>query len=179
MIDLNKTTAIKEALDGDHKIIWLQAECPGEDRLWCEDKVWPECDEEPEPTSYVRGDIVASLIVEADRLRTDLAEAEAEIERRDLRECTPVERRAIEAEENEIITAGLLKETERQRDVAEADLAEAVEALVVLNTALDAFWNAPDRGPVWNIRGTVVRDLSDAQKRSASIVSKHGGKANG
>jgi hypothetical protein len=49
----------------DPERIWLQnaddARAIGEGRLWCEDKVWPECPEQNEPTEYVRADLHAKL----------------------------------------------------------------------------------------------------------------------
>lgn len=43
----------------DHERIWLEP-APGdsEGRTWCEDKFWPENEGEPEPTEYVRADLV-------------------------------------------------------------------------------------------------------------------------
>lgn len=62
----------------DHERIWLQnaddARATG-DRLWCQDKVWPECDEQQEPTEYIRADLYASRIsqqdAELERLRRE------------------------------------------------------------------------------------------------------------
>lgn len=48
----------------DPERIWLQnaddARATG-DRLWCQDKVWPECDEQQEPTEYIEAAEMASL----------------------------------------------------------------------------------------------------------------------
>lgn len=53
----------------DPERIWLQnaddARATG-DRLWCQDKVWPECDEQQEPTEYIRADLYASRISQQD-----------------------------------------------------------------------------------------------------------------
>lgn len=86
----------------------------------------------------------------------------------------------IEARDAEIASLRTdLIAMEARAIAAEQARDEAVEVLVRLNSKIDAFWNAPDRGPVWNIRGTVVQDLSDAQKRSAEIVAKHKEPSNG
>lgn len=59
----------------DPERIWLQnaedARAIG-DRLWCADKVWPECPEQQEPTEYVRADLFS-------RLERELAEARAKL----------------------------------------------------------------------------------------------------
>lgn len=65
----------------DPERIWLQnaadARATGE-RLWCQDKVWPECAEQQEPTEYIRADLYASRIsqqdAELERLRRELAD---------------------------------------------------------------------------------------------------------
>lgn len=48
----------------DHERIWLQADAgAGADRLWCQDKVWPDESDNPaegEPTEYVRADIAGA-----------------------------------------------------------------------------------------------------------------------
>lgn len=70
----------------DPERIWLQnaddARATG-DRLWCQDKVWPECEEQQEPTEYIRADLYASRIsqqdAEIERLRRELEEARAVI----------------------------------------------------------------------------------------------------
>lgn len=70
----------------DPERIWLQnaddARATG-DRLWCQDKVWPECDEQQEPTEYIRADLYASRIsqqdTELERLRRELSEAQAKL----------------------------------------------------------------------------------------------------
>lgn len=43
----------------DHERIWLEP-APGdsEGRTWCQDKLWPEDEGQPEPTEYVRADLV-------------------------------------------------------------------------------------------------------------------------
>lgn len=57
----------------DPERIWLQnaedAKLQCEGRLWCEDKVWPAGDdpEEGEPTEYIRSDIHARALLEAER----------------------------------------------------------------------------------------------------------------
>ena len=65
----------------DPERIWLQnaddARATG-DRLWCQDKVWPECAEQQEPTEYIRADLYASRIsqqdAELERMRRELAD---------------------------------------------------------------------------------------------------------
>jgi hypothetical protein len=46
----------------DHKRIWLEPPAAensrDEGRLWCAEKVWPEAPGDPEPTEYIRADIV-------------------------------------------------------------------------------------------------------------------------
>lgn len=45
----------------DHERIWLEAPPGGpEGRLWCEDKVWPDDENDGEPTEYVRADLYAA-----------------------------------------------------------------------------------------------------------------------
>jgi hypothetical protein len=62
--------------------IWLQnaedARAIG-DRLWCADKVWPECPEQNEPTEYVRADLYAKLERELADGRRNAFEEAAEI----------------------------------------------------------------------------------------------------
>jgi hypothetical protein len=62
----------------DHERIWLQnaddARATG-DRLWCQDKVWPECAEQQEPTEYIRADLCHAQDAELERLRRELEEA--------------------------------------------------------------------------------------------------------
>lgn len=66
---------IERGLDGvtaDHERIWLQNAndahgCEG--RLWCQDKVWPEDDEQGEPTEYVRADLFHEIERERDELK--------------------------------------------------------------------------------------------------------------
>ena len=57
----------------DPERIWLQSyedtTALGEDRLWCEDKVWPANDEDHEPTEYIRADRISQQDAELDRLR--------------------------------------------------------------------------------------------------------------
>jgi hypothetical protein len=57
----------------DVERIWLQSAedttALGQDRLWCEDKVWPESDEDHEPNEYVRADLFASLETEVAGLK--------------------------------------------------------------------------------------------------------------
>lgn len=52
--------------------IWLQddedAKATG-DRLWCVDKVWPECAEQNEPIEYIRADLYAALQAELAKAR--------------------------------------------------------------------------------------------------------------
>lgn len=66
----------------DHERIWLQSyedtEALGEDRLWCEDKVWPNDPEDHEPTEYVRADLFAALEADLDAVTTYAAVLEAE-----------------------------------------------------------------------------------------------------
>ena len=54
----------------DHERIWLEpapGDCNG--RTWCQDKVWPEKEGDPEPTEYVRADIVAKQAAEILQLK--------------------------------------------------------------------------------------------------------------
>lgn len=66
----------------DPERIWLQSyedtTALGEDRLWCEDKVWPANDEDHEPTEYIRADRISQQDAELERLRRELEEARAE-----------------------------------------------------------------------------------------------------
>ncbi len=45
--------------------IWLQSyddtTALDQDRLWCEDKVWPDHEDDHEPVKYVRADLAATL----------------------------------------------------------------------------------------------------------------------
>ena len=55
----------------DPERIWLQAAvdaCPREGRQWCEDKVWPDDDNDQEPTEYIRADLFTALTAERDAL---------------------------------------------------------------------------------------------------------------
>ncbi len=62
-----------EAAMDDPERIGLQNRAdvyPGDGRQWCEDKVWPENDDEEEPVEYIRADIAAAhtrAAVEAER----------------------------------------------------------------------------------------------------------------
>lgn len=60
----------------DHPRIWLQADAGNAaDRLWCEDKVWPDEADNPdegEPTEYVRADICAALVEALETVRSGL-----------------------------------------------------------------------------------------------------------
>lgn len=72
--------------DADHARIWLEPMSPDgrygcEGRLWCQDKVWPDHEGQPEPTEYVRADLFAALAEERDRLREALAEAHKGLDR--------------------------------------------------------------------------------------------------
>lgn len=94
------TPSIEEALRSgaaDHERIWLEPPPGGsEGRLWCQDKVWPENEGDPEPIEYVRADIHQSEVVGL--MKTMAAYSEralaAEAERDALREALAVEREA-------------------------------------------------------------------------------------
>lgn len=89
-----------EGLRADHPRIWLEPRSPddryGSDgRTWCQDKVWPEHEGQPEPTEYVRADIGADH-------RETLLREEALSWRRTAERCkteaTAAEARALRAE---------------------------------------------------------------------------------
>ncbi|WP_269275971.1 hypothetical protein [Sinorhizobium psoraleae] len=67
----------------DPERIWLQSHqdttALGEDRLWCQDKVWPNGPEDHEPTEYVRADLYAALTRELSEARRNALEEAAEI----------------------------------------------------------------------------------------------------
>lgn len=62
----------------DHERIWLQSAADAknsyEGRLWCEDKVWPEGEDQGEPTEYIRADLAESSLA---TLTARVAELEA------------------------------------------------------------------------------------------------------
>ena len=65
---------MKQPTAADHREIWLQADDedwidPSVGRMWCEDKIWPDNEGEPEPVRYVRGDLYDELQAEVERLR--------------------------------------------------------------------------------------------------------------
>lgn len=94
-------TGDAERIEGrDHARIWLEPRSPddryGSDgRTWCQDKVWPEHEGQPEPTEYVRADIGAGH-------RENLLREEALSWRRTAERCkteaTAAEARALLAE---------------------------------------------------------------------------------
>ncbi len=60
--------ALEELVADDTKnppTIWLQSwedtRGEGQDRLWCQDKVWPDHEDDHEPVKYVRADLAATL----------------------------------------------------------------------------------------------------------------------
>jgi hypothetical protein len=60
----------------DPERIWLQAAVdadPHEGRQWCQDKVWPDNDEDSEPVEYVRADLFAALTAERDAAVAEVA----------------------------------------------------------------------------------------------------------
>ncbi len=82
MTDAGKK-ALEELVADDTKnppTIWLQSwedtRGEGQDRMWCEDKVWPDHEDDHEPVKYVRADLVATFEARAiARLQADLKEA--------------------------------------------------------------------------------------------------------
>ena len=61
----------------DHERIWLQDANDAdydEGRLWCQDNVWDDIDENNPPTEYVRADLHATALTAADALADDVAE---------------------------------------------------------------------------------------------------------
>ncbi|WP_089177299.1 hypothetical protein [Bosea sp. AS-1] len=63
-------------MGADHERIWLEPMAPVygcEGRQWCQDKVWPDCDGDPEPTEYIRADLHRQALSAKDR---ELAEAQ-------------------------------------------------------------------------------------------------------
>ncbi len=68
MTDMTGKKALEELVADDTKkppTIWLQSwedtRGEGQDRLWCEDKVWPDHEDDHEPVKYVRADLAATL----------------------------------------------------------------------------------------------------------------------
>jgi Arc/MetJ family transcription regulator len=57
---------MSETIEKNPERIWLQSyedtQALDQDRLWCEDKVWPENPDDHEPTQYVRIDLFNSAI---------------------------------------------------------------------------------------------------------------------
>lgn len=74
MIPDTPSSAASE-MGADHERIWLEPMAPVygcEGRQWCQDKVWPDCDGDPEPTEYIRADLHRHALSAKDR---ELAEA--------------------------------------------------------------------------------------------------------
>lgn len=62
----DQTESRAGAANRDHERIWLEPRSHdgryGHDgRQWCQDKVWPFSEGEPEPTEYIRADLVSAL----------------------------------------------------------------------------------------------------------------------
>lgn len=67
-----------EKVVADHERIWLEPLAPqyGHDgRLWCQNKVWPQYEGEPEPTEYVRADLYAAAEARVTALEAEKAGA--------------------------------------------------------------------------------------------------------
>lgn len=60
----------------DHERIWLEPNCAdAEERNWCEDDLWGECDEcGIKPTQYIRADLHTNRIAEMDAQLVAVAE---------------------------------------------------------------------------------------------------------
>jgi len=103
----------------DHERIWLQhpddAIHNDEGRLWCEDKIWPDDDEDGEPTEYVRADLLAEARAQIAAKDIELAELKGQWERL-LANYASADARAEAAE----------------AQIAAKDAATLVDALVVL-----------------------------------------------
>ncbi len=66
----SRKTLARDAMSNDELVknpptIWLQSwedtRGEGQDRMWCEDKVWPDHEDDHEPVKYVRADLAATL----------------------------------------------------------------------------------------------------------------------
>lgn len=108
----------------DPERIWLQSyedtTAVGEDRLWCEDKVWPANNEDHEPTEYVRADRISQQDAELERLQA-LYDREKAAHRISVAEAIAEARKAafIEAAEIAETIAKQLYQGELPRGVAE------------------------------------------------------------